>query len=84
MTPVKITEEAPLRVRHARRPQGRRNDRRPRRSGEQRDGERRFTKRRHFSPNSRNRSENGQDYRRTEKKVHKEPNRSVFKPYFKD
>ena len=66
-----------------------RGDRRSRRdfkngSGEQRDGERRFTKRRHFSPNSRNRSENGQEYRRTEKKVHKEPNRSVFKPYFKD
>ena len=96
MTPVKITEEAPLRVRHARRPQGRRNDRsrgdrRPRRdhknsSNDQRDGERRFTKRRHFSPNARNRNENGQnaDPRRTEKKVRKEPNRSVFKPYFKD
>ncbi len=93
MTPVKITEEAPLRVRHSHRSQGHRNDRnrgdhRPRRdyknNSDQRDGNRR--KRRHFAPNSRNRNENGQnsDYRRTEKKVRKEPNRSVFKPYFKD
>ena len=84
-TPVKITEEAPLRISRARRQQnggGRRDGRRRRDGGDRRrnDGERNGERRqrRHFSP--KNRSDEGG----SKPKQRKEPNRSVFKPYFKD
>ncbi|WP_301859417.1 DEAD/DEAH box helicase [uncultured Megasphaera sp.] len=84
-TPVKITEEAPLRISRARRQQngsGRRDGRRRRDGGDRRrsDGERNGERRqrRHFSP--KNRSDEGS----SKPKQRKEPNRSVFKPYFKD
>lgn len=89
-TPVKITEEAPLRVSRSRRREGSRKDHR---SGDRREGGRReFRPRRkdHEGDSRRSQRNEGNRDRRHEngdknrKKVHKEPNRSVFKPYFKD
>ena len=89
-TPVKITEEAPLRVSRSRRREGSRKDHR---SGDRREGGRReFRPRRkdHEGDSRRSQRNEGSRDRRHEngdknrKKVHKEPNRSVFKPYFKD
>ena len=98
-TPVNITEEAPLRVHRSRRPYGDKNRRRDyrhdrsdrnnrseqndrsERSGDYRNGN---TKRRHFAPRKQNDNASGTFRRSGEKKVRKEPNRSVFKPYFKD
>lgn len=86
-TPVKITEEAPLRVSRSRRFN---KDGRNHRNGghyqkrghfHRNDGDGPSHKRRYDDTNK------GQQERRVfkpRKKVHKEPNRSVFKPYFKD
>lgn len=87
-TPVKITEEAPLRVRASRRQgSGRGNNRRrdhSQHSGKQHDGQRHF----HSKGNRDNRKKDTGDTARRvfkpRKKEHKEPTRSVFKPYFKD
>lgn len=87
-TPVKITEEAPLRVRTSRRQgSGRGNNRRrdhSQHSGKQHDGQRHF----HSKGNRDNRKKDTGDTARRvfkpRKKEHKEPTRSVFKPYFKD
>ncbi len=92
-TPVNITEEAPLRVRRGR-PRGNF----PRRDGENRNKGRRFEgKDKNRSNHSSNRSAGSRDRdnnrngngnaRRSnnrDKGPRKEPNRSVFKPYFKD
>ncbi|WP_293986326.1 DEAD/DEAH box helicase [uncultured Megasphaera sp.] len=96
-TPVKITEEAPLRVRRSRsnNNRDRRNNYRNRNDRHRKDDdpskdEQRGERRRHFAPKNRdnkNRSNNHGNYRnnrRDNNKQHKEPNRSVFKPYFKD
>lgn len=83
-TPVQITEEAPLRVRRNRKNSDRRNNRREGRSRDRRrdhNGDERGERRRHFAPKKR---DNRPDNKRGRNKVHKEPNRSVFKPYFKD
>lgn len=85
-TPVKITEEAPLRVRRSRkgsdrngrRNNNRRGDRRRDRDNNGQD-EKRGERRRHFAPKKRDNYNKNKNH-----KVHKEPNRSVFKPYFKD
>ena len=92
-TPVKITEEAPLRVHRSRQGKNnrdrnyRRNDRnrKDRRNGKE-DGQERGERRRHFAPKNRDSNNHGtfRNNQRSEKKQHKEPNRSVFKPYFKD
>jgi len=102
MTPVSITEEAPLRVRHGGRPSdsGRRHSDRhdgPRRSHDRdrahdRQGERSFSKKpRHNGSSSNSKGgERGGNYKSSDRnggssrKQHKEPNRSTFKPYFKD
>lgn len=115
MTPVKITEEAPLHLRRSKSSNHRRDDRnrRPygghrsnsrrddggrrkehssdrhgsdrrgsdRRSSDRRNEDRNET-RRHYAPGNRG-SYKGKDAPR-EKREHKEPNHSVFKPYFKD
>lgn len=86
-TPVKITEEAPLRVSRSHR--FNKDNRNRRNSGHyqgrnrsrQHDTDGNHRKRRRDDSNQ------GQQERRIfkpRKKVHKEPNRSVFKPYFKD
>lgn len=98
-TPVKITEEAPLRVRRDRRPRrfdGRRND------GHYHDRDnnnRGYDRRRRFTPRNRNynRDDQQQDnrgsYNRSsykprrdgdESSYNKPQNRAYFKPYFKD
>lgn len=95
-TPVKITEEAPLRVHRSRNNRGdrnnrrynrndRRGDRRNRKDDGEGNSEHRGERRRHFAPKSRdNNRNNSRNNQRRENKQHKEPNRSVFKPYFKD
>lgn len=97
-TPVKITEEAPLRVHRSRNNRGdrnnrryNRNDRRGDRRNRNNDGEgtseHRGERRRHFAPKNRDNNTRGNfrnNNQRRENKQHKEPNRSVFKPYFKD
>lgn len=98
-TPVNITEEAPLRVHRSRRSYGDKNRRRDYRydrsdrndrsersdrsdlGGEYRNN---TAKRHHFAPRKQNDNAAGTFRRSGEKKVRKEPNRSVFKPYFKD
>lgn len=90
MTPVKITEEAPLRIRRA----NRRTDRGTHRPGRKRkehaerdrnhaSREEHSEKRRHFAPRTRTSKDAGKAARK-ERTQTKEPNRSVFKPYFKD
>lgn len=86
-TPVKITEEAPLRVSRSHRFN---KDNRNRRNGGHYQGRNR-SRQHDTDGNHRKRrrddSNQGQQERRIfkpRKKVHKEPNRSVFKPYFKD
>ena len=95
-TPVKITEEAPLRVHRSRNNRGdrnnrrynrndRRGDRRNRKDDGEGNSEHRGERRRHFAPKNRdNNRNNSRNNQRRENKQHKEPNRSVFKPYFKD
>lgn len=97
-TPVKITEEAPLRVHRSRNNRGdrnnrrynrndRRGDRRSRNNDGEDNNERRGERRRHFAPKNRDNNNRGSfrnNNQRRENKQHKEPNRSVFKPYFKD
>jgi ATP-dependent RNA helicase DeaD len=93
-TPVKITEEAPLRVKRPFRPRSNSNGRRREFHGDkdrQHEGGRR-----HFGDRDKNHhrddahssnrgSGSSRDGRKQgEKKQRKEPNRSVFKPYFKD
>lgn len=87
-TPVKITEEAPLRIKSSRRQGSGRGDNRHRdrgpRQGNRHDGPHRPR----FKGNRDNKKKDGGDTARRifkpRKKEHKEPNRSVFKPYFKD
>ena len=85
LTPVKITEEAPLRIRRAKRPTTKSRRRPPRTNGDKHNEKRESTpknqKKRHFSPRGHN---NETPAPRAKKKVGKTPNRSVFKPYFKD
>ena len=85
LTPVKITEEAPLRIRRAKRPTTKSRRRPPRTNGDKHNETRESTpknqKKRHFSPRGHN---NETPAPRAKKKVGKTPNRSVFKPYFKD
>lgn len=97
-TPVKITEEAPLRVHRSRNNRGdrnnrrynrndRRGDRRSRNNDGEDNNERRGERRRHFAPKNRDNNNRGSfrnNNQRRENKQHKEPNRSAFKPYFKD
>lgn len=85
LTPVKITEEAPLRIRRAKRTTIKSRRRPPRTNGDKHNEKRENTpknqKKRHFSPRGHN---NETPPPRAKKKVGKTPNRSVFKPYFKD
>ena len=85
LTPVKITEEAPLRIRRAKRTTTKSRRRPPRTNGDKHNEKRENTpknqKKRHFSPRGHN---NETPPPRAKKKVGKTPNRSVFKPYFKD
>lgn len=86
-TPVKITEEAPLRV--SRSDRFNKDNRNRRNSGhyQGRNRSRQHDTDGNHRKRHRDDSNQGQQERRIfkpRKKVHKEPNRSVFKPYFKD
>ncbi|MGE1063172.1 DEAD/DEAH box helicase [Megasphaera paucivorans] len=90
-TPVKITEEAPLRIKRSfhsgnntnrRRDYSGNKDRKHEGDSHRSSGDR--EKKRRFSDSRSSDRKPREPRKSTEKKQHKEPNRSVFKPYFKD